>query len=261
HAEGLLYESPLVFPLSICGDGAKKLALKYDIGIVEEKSLITRASFNRYKKCLKKMNGSKPGEEIAGRDIMASDTVGCLVVNSSGSTVAACSSGGILFKKPGRLGPAAFYGCACWAEDADDLSITITVSGCGETLIKTHFARSCAEFIFQKLREDENSCLMDIVQNFFKIRYLESRLLNEFDTCRKTAGFIVVVCQKCKTNVETENNISDLLIELAYVHNSEEMVIGYGLRRKNGETKLQSFSSKSENGKVDLSLNDVGFEV
>jgi isoaspartyl peptidase/L-asparaginase-like protein (Ntn-hydrolase superfamily) len=87
------------------------------------------------------------------------DTVGAIVLDMNGHLASAISSGGILLKLPGRVGHASFFGCGCWVDEPDyDLliddqeedesnSIAICTTGCGEYIIKTLFAKECAEHI------------------------------------------------------------------------------------------------------------------
>lgn len=54
--------------------------------------------------------------------------------------------GGILLKRPGRVGQAALYGSGVWADsyDPDDASIAVCTTGCGEYLMQTLLAKEIA---------------------------------------------------------------------------------------------------------------------
>ena len=59
-----------------------------------------------------------------------------------------CSSGGLLLKHPGRVGPAAVIGCGCFASSGvSHPSVACCTSGTGEVLLRTQLARSYCESV------------------------------------------------------------------------------------------------------------------
>lgn len=94
-------------------------------------------------------------EQIASRADALQDTVGAICVDRLGNVASAVSSGGIILKQPGRVGQAAIYGCGCWAENDLDsgLAVGVSTSGCGEQLVKTLFARECADCLKYNVNE------------------------------------------------------------------------------------------------------------
>ena len=51
-------------------------------------------------------------------DDSVTDTVGVVVMDSTGNVASTVSSGGIALKQPGRVGQASCFGCGCWAQRA-----------------------------------------------------------------------------------------------------------------------------------------------
>ena len=93
---------------------------------------------------------SEPDNSIKSRRF---DTVGAIAVDRKGHIAAGVSSGGILFKVPGRVGQAASYGAGCWAQE----SVGISTSGSGEYLVKTLFARECASYFLSNTEQSVQS--------------------------------------------------------------------------------------------------------
>lgn len=62
-----------------------------------------------------------------------------------------------MLKHPGRIGHCAHFGVGIWAEKRSGLSVAISVSGCGEVLVRTHFAESLAEKVFEWFHYDSIS--------------------------------------------------------------------------------------------------------
>jgi beta-aspartyl-peptidase (threonine type) len=86
----------------------------------------------------------EPGEgrksEFTGRRV-PSETVGCIVVTAGGRIAAASSTGGLLGKRPGRVGDAALVGAGIWADERHG----VLCSGSGEAAIRATLAFRVAE--------------------------------------------------------------------------------------------------------------------
>lgn len=164
------------------------------------------------------------------------DTVGAVCVDSSGTVSAAVSSGGLLLKFPGRIGQAAVFGSGCWAQnssDRDKPSIACSVSGVGEYLMKTLFARECYQAMYDK--HDVISALPDV----FKERFLESPYLKNAPS--KLAGVLTV-----------KHYASDNVCELAWAHNTRTMILGFGSTSK--EKTVSIVSQQPQGSKVGSSI-------
>ena len=104
------------------------------------------------------------------------DTVGAIVLDLNGNFASGVSSGGILLKHPGRIGHASIYGCGCWVSENENESvnkkqqIAICTTGCGEHIMKTLFAKECADFMFNG-DSDANLLKEFMDQRFFSNYY------------------------------------------------------------------------------------------
>ncbi|KAL1138650.1 hypothetical protein AAG570_008712, partial [Ranatra chinensis] len=137
------------------------------------------------------------------------DTVGAVCVDYDGGVAATCSSGGILLKLPGRVGQAGVYGCGCWAENSrveKEWGVAVTVSGCGEDLIKTCLAKETA------LALKQCSCPTIALNDTIRHRFLESPFIGS--DSQKLCGVI---------GVQTSGNSG----EFVWAHTTESMGIGY----------------------------------
>ncbi|EDO35689.1 predicted protein, partial [Nematostella vectensis] len=140
----------LVPPVFLVGEGAECWARDYGIPGVTEQSLITEKSLASYHRYKERLNSTKPSElhqpkkqKLDDMDVLEDsslDTVGVVCVDTAGCVSAGSSSGGLLLKKPGRVGQAAVYGAGCYARNTTHSS----VKRCGELLIKTLLAKECA---------------------------------------------------------------------------------------------------------------------
>jgi len=108
-------------------------------------------------------------------DDAVTDTVGVVVMDSSGNVASTVSSGGIALKQPGRVGQASCFGCGCWAQRAKaagpNYSVGISTTGCGEHLVRTFLARECATEL------NKSPCPMDALQKVMKEKFAESEFL------------------------------------------------------------------------------------
>ncbi|KAK5969411.1 hypothetical protein GCK32_001813 [Trichostrongylus colubriformis] len=105
--------------------------------------------------------------------------------------VEACtSSGGLMLKSPGRLGHCAMFGGGTWAERRGSTSIGVTVSGCGEAIMRANFSRSLADRLLER---DPDELSSSIVHSFFEHEFLHSNLTSPITANRLYAGGLVLI--------------------------------------------------------------------
>lgn len=241
-------------PCTLVGSGAFDWAASNGFKYFSDNELVTRSAERQYTKNLELVTEEAKKELSEAKDIARSaerhyldlvrqkeasetnnnakqiddnarlDTVGAVCVDSSGTVCAAVSSGGLLLKVPGRIGQAAVFGSGCWAQNSsekDRPSIACSVSGVGEYLMKTMFARECYQVMYE--RHDSISALPDA----FKERFLESPYLRNVPS--KLAGVLTV-----------KHYASDNLCELAWAHNTRSMILGYGSTSKGKTVSIVS---------------------
>lgn len=85
--------------------------------------------------------GSTPNLSLFTGRRVPTETVGCIVVDGTGAIVAASSTGGLLGKRPGRVGDSAVLGAGIWA----DSSCAVLCSGSGEAAIRGMLAYRAAQ--------------------------------------------------------------------------------------------------------------------
>jgi beta-aspartyl-peptidase (threonine type) len=83
----------------------------------------------------RRAGGPPPSEREGG-------TVGAAAIDASGHVAAATSTGGIVFKRPGRVGDSPLPGCGTWADDAGGAA---SATGDGEQIIRVTLTRMLVE--------------------------------------------------------------------------------------------------------------------
>lgn len=232
----------LVPPLTIAGDsGCSKLACEFKMDRVAPEKLIARRSLVSFKRATQKLAALQTGSsEQQAQHLL--DTVGCISIDKNFNSCACCSSGGALLKKAGRVGHSACFGAGTWAQETEKTCIAISVSGCGETLVKTHFAERCAEKILQHVQSGSGELtLPEVLRRFFTHRYFGSALIGNYEPERRIAGAIVALSSK-----PIDIGVRSPTVELAYVHNSKTLCFGYMAQGQ----KAASVFSRSNNGDV-----------
>lgn len=140
-------------------------------------------SHRHYKQRLDNFEKNKPEQKVlfdqteikTNDETHRLDTVGAVVMDRNGVFASAVSSGGILLKHPGRVGHASMFGCGCWVEQDVHLSdskdeahsVGICTTGCGEYIIKTLFAKECADHLLNNTNQTDNN-----LNDFFKKNFL-----------------------------------------------------------------------------------------
>lgn len=90
----------------------------------------TEKAYSRYLKAAER-EGDQPVEEKRG-------TVGCVVLDSEGHLAAGTSTGGMTYKRHGRIGDSPIIGAGTWA---DDRTCAVSATGWGEYFIRTGVAQ------------------------------------------------------------------------------------------------------------------------
>ncbi|KAF4598208.1 Threonine aspartase 1 [Pleurotus pulmonarius] len=156
-------------PMMLVSEGATSFASSVPqppITIVPVDSLITPRARQQWAQWKARLDQAEAGTvdstcPTTAEDQMQ-DTVGAVTCDGAGRMAAGVSSGGLLLKRPGRIGEAAVYGAGCWAsqtnrqphtESTGDSSSNFTisgrsmacsVSGTGEDIVRAMLARSIA---------------------------------------------------------------------------------------------------------------------
>ncbi|MCH2199666.1 MAG: isoaspartyl peptidase/L-asparaginase [Flavobacteriales bacterium] len=109
------------------GEGATKFALQYDLDTVPPSYFRTEKSWSRY---MKVKDRSLVEKEKMG-------TVGCVVLDKNGDLAAGTSTGGMTWKKHGRIGDSPMIGAGTYA---DNETCAVSCTGHGEYFIRTGVA-------------------------------------------------------------------------------------------------------------------------
>ncbi|XP_056645789.1 threonine aspartase 1 [Diorhabda carinulata] len=193
----------LIPPSLLVGDGGLAYAKKIGLQIVNHEDLVSRKArrqFTRYKNMLDRV--------VQQRQL---DTVGAVCVDEYGEVAAACSSGGILLKRPGRVGQAALYASGTWADSSEKTkqhSVAVCTTGCGEHLVQTLLAKEIADDL------KSSTYLTECLHQTMNDKFLRSKHLQNVRI--KLAGALVL--HKDKTTGD---------VVLLWGHSTHSMFVGY----------------------------------
>jgi len=79
-------------------------------------------------------------------------TVGAVALDAEGNLASGTSTGGTLYKYPGRVGDSALIGCGCYA---DNSSAAISCTGHGESIMKLVLAKTASDFVLTGMSPQE----------------------------------------------------------------------------------------------------------
>ncbi|KAJ4427775.1 hypothetical protein ANN_25428, partial [Periplaneta americana] len=194
-------------PCLLVGDGAHQWAQQAGLDIVHSNKLISEKSSKLYRHYKRKVERYQVHMD---KIVTPLDTVGAVCVDAYGNVAAACSSGGVALKHPGRVGQAATYGCGCWAVNASATApaIATCTSGCGEHLIRTMLARETA------LEVQRSDCAVIGLHSTMKTKFIESPFLDGVE--ERLGGLILLKC-----------NPSEGVGEFLWTHSSKTMCVSY----------------------------------
>ncbi len=128
----------------LAGEGARSFARSF--GFMEEE-LLTEDEAEKYREWKEKQKGGLvPEEPLAGE--RSHDTVGLLVVDEEGQIAAGCSTSGLAYKHPGRVGDSPLVGSGLYADSAVGAAAS---TGDGDEILKFCFSFLVVELMHQGL--------------------------------------------------------------------------------------------------------------
>lgn len=170
----------LVPPMIMSGNGADRLMESLGSTCTNE-SLRTERALKELDKVRQKLEAAQNGRL---------DTVGAVSIQNDGTALSCVSSGGILMKHDGRVGHSAQFGCAIWSTQVGDQSVSVSTSGCGEAIVRTHLAKTIAEDLLSSPRD---RLPVEIVVDTVRRKFLHSPLLEIYPHERRLAGGLVML--------------------------------------------------------------------
>ncbi len=114
----------------LAGYGAERFAVEQGIPLCDPSDLITERE-------------ARIWSSLSGK-VVNFGTVGAVALDVSGNLASGTSTGGTLYKYPGRVGDSALVGCGCYA---DNESSGISTTGHGESIMKIVLAKTANDFV------------------------------------------------------------------------------------------------------------------
>eukprot|EP00730_Choanoeca_flexa_P002860 TRINITY_DN11208_c0_g1_i5.p2 TRINITY_DN11208_c0_g1~~TRINITY_DN11208_c0_g1_i5.p2 ORF type:complete len:366 (+),score=43.82 TRINITY_DN11208_c0_g1_i5:2853-3950(+) len=165
-------------PKLLTGDGVADYCREHGLPVCDPEDLIADSSRSRYERARKMMAdatseqldkgmpASKRAHYIAAGDSAddgpaIDDTIGCIAAHSQ-SIGAGASSGGILYKDLGRIGPSAIAGAGFWTCQRGDTQVAVCTSGTGELIMEHMLALRLADWALDEaeLSQDKLEALL-----------------------------------------------------------------------------------------------------
>ena len=135
-ARRVLSESKHAF---LVGEGAERFAQRLDMPLCDGADLIVereQVAWQAYKAGETETEIEFPSQ--------SQDTVGAVALDAAGTLVAGNSTGGTMFKAPGRIGDTPIVGCGLYA---DNIMGAAACTGWGEQIMKTVLAKTAVDQI------------------------------------------------------------------------------------------------------------------
>jgi beta-aspartyl-peptidase (threonine type) len=123
----------------LVGEGARQMAMDEGFTPAAPGELVTPRSQARWRALMgqpEPLDDARPDDGSSGAG-MGGDTVGAVAVDVRGHVAAALSTGGMVGKRPGRVGDSPLIGCGAYA---DDLAGAAAATGHGEAIIRVVLA-------------------------------------------------------------------------------------------------------------------------
>jgi beta-aspartyl-peptidase (threonine type) len=129
----------------LIAQGAEQFAQELGIPLIDNTELGTPATIAKWKES----KGQAPDPPTSRYVPVQGGTVGCVAVDRTGHLAAGTSTGGMSFKRPGRIGDSPLIGCGVYA---DDLLGGASTTGWGESITRVVLSK----YAVDALRNDAN---------------------------------------------------------------------------------------------------------
>ena len=147
-ARAVMEKSPHVMMI---GDGAEKYAEELGITLVPEKYFWTQQRWNSLQRIIKREETKKSRKESVENDLQGENnkfgTVGAVALDKYGNLAAGTSTGGMTYKKYGRVGDVPIIGAGTYANNA---TCAVSATGWGEFFIRLSVAKDIASLMEYK---------------------------------------------------------------------------------------------------------------
>ncbi len=148
-ARAVMEKSPHVMMI---GEGAEKFAKEKQIDFVSEKYFWTQRRWDSLQKRIDREKERSRGKSISKADLRSEafskfGTVGAVALDKDGNVAAGTSTGGMTYKKYGRVGDVPVIGAGTYANNA---TCAVSATGWGEFFIRLSVARDIASLMEYK---------------------------------------------------------------------------------------------------------------
>ncbi|KAJ3230090.1 taspase, threonine aspartase, 1 [Chytriomyces hyalinus] len=259
-----------VKPMFLVSEGAARFATDRDSSLaIDPDALVCDRALNAWESIAKALQNPECVSEKKhdSLDQALEDTVGAVVLDCCGNIASAVSSGGILFKYPGRIGEAAMYACGIWAQSVSDPSlhhhqhrsyqatsnmpktsndgvnvgVGCSLSGTGEQIMRTLLGREIASVLLETHQHHDTTNTVDTLnvaaalQRVFQNAFLGGPLLSIYDDGPKNAGVLLIRATTCMSNADpneptgSANFVPERTLdrEIWVAHTTEAMCVGW----------------------------------
>jgi len=179
----------------LAGEGALQFAK--DQGFTEE-SLLTEEA----RKAWEKWKAGRTGE-AAGKE--KHDTIGMLAIDQAGNVAGACSTSGLAFKLPGRVGDSPIIGAGLFVDNEAGGAVA---TGIGELVMKTLGSFLIVELMRNGMNPSEacTTALLRIIKKYDlepdkQVGYLALNKSGDVGACSIRPGFDYALCRQGKENL------------------------------------------------------------
>ncbi len=126
--------------MMIVGGGAEQFAREQGLPLCDPETLIVERERTIWRQC--REDPRRAASDFAPASVTG--TVGAVAYDATGALVAGTSTGGTLFKHPGRVGDSPLIGCGCYA---DGEAGAVSATGEGEAIMRVVLSKTAVDLM------------------------------------------------------------------------------------------------------------------